>query len=232
MIMNVIDSITAIIAPHQCLACGDEGSVLCGRCITSAGNSPISRCAGCKVLTTDFSVCKSCKRWLPLTQIQVATEYDGIYEQLVKSYKFDCARQAVEPIAKIMVDTIDFSQTGKIGVIYCPLPTAPSRIRQRGFDHTRLLMQTIAGKSPDLLATQLLSRKTNIRQLGSTRAQRMKQLNGEFYVSEKNKSLLHNAHIVLVDDVVTTGASLAAAAAALKKAGAARVSAIVFAQKT
>ena len=114
------------------------------------------------------------------------------------------------------------------GTIVCPLPIAPSRIRERGFDHTMLLTKQIA-KHTGLEYKALLGRKTNVRQLGSTRTERLEQMEQEFYA--KNLEMIEGRNILLIDDVVTTGASLSEAASVLKKAGAKSVRAVVFAQK-
>jgi len=139
--------------------------------------------------------------------------------------KFDTKRQAIEPVAQIMTDNLGVFNKD---MIICHLPTAPSRIRQRGFDHTLLIANCISRLS-GLKSTTLLSRKTNIRQLGSTRTKRFEQMEQEFRVF--NPSLVAGQNILLIDDVVTTGASIAGATKALKLAGAKRVSALVFAQK-
>ena len=160
---------------------------------------------------------------MPVNRVFVATEYIDVYEDLVHAYKFDVRRQAAEPIATIMsrikVDN---------AVLLCPLPTASARIRERGFDHTKLLtrqLRKITGQS----FTAALKRRSNTRQLGATRTQRMRQLQDEFFVEDA--APVKGAHVLLIDDVITTGASLAAAAKTLKESGAKKVDALVFAQK-
>jgi len=121
-------------------------------------------------------------------------------------------------------------------VVVCPLPTAPARIRQRGFDHSKLLAKGYINqisKRPETTGWKLqylLGRKTNVRQLGSSRKKRIEQIDQEFFV--KRNVDVNGKTIILLDDVMTTGASLAAAAKTLKKAGSKRVYATVFAQKT
>jgi ComF family protein len=154
----------------------------------------------------------------------VTTNYEGIYEQLIKSLKFEVKRQSAQPIARLMVELLP----AIADVVLCPLPTAPARIRSRGFDHTKLIAKYLAEYS-NLEQKIYLGRKSNVRQLGSTRSKRLEQMENEFFV--KSGAELTGKSILLVDDVVTTGASLSAAAKVLKKAGAKRVTAIVFAQK-
>lgn len=218
------DDIFGTLAPHLCLGCGVEGSVLCDVCIELGGEPVIPRCAGCHRLSAGFRTCKSCRAWLQPYAIIVTTSYEGIYEQLIKSLKFDAKRQAARPIAGLMAEMLPVDGDS----VLCPLPTAPARIRARGFDHTKLITKYLSDYS-GLQRKEYLSRKSNTRQLGSTRSQRLKQMENEFFV--KSGQQIADKNILLVDDVVTTGASLSAAAKELKRAGAKRVTAIVFAQK-
>lgn len=220
-----IDTVFGVLAPNLCIVCGREGYVMCGECLRTAGEPVVPRCAGCHKISDNFKTCSACRSWLKVESIYVATVYEGIYEQLIKSYKFDVKRQAAEPIATIMSEV--FSNNSD-SVVLCPVPTAPMRIRERGFDHTKLLARQV-GRITGAEVVNLLKRRTNVRQLGSSRSQRLKQMEQEFYTDRS--SMVEGKDILLVDDVVTTGATLSAAAKILKSAGAKRVRAIVFAQK-
>jgi ComF family protein len=139
--------------------------------------------------------------------------------------KFDNKRQASESISKILSEAgVDIVENS----VLCPVPTAPSRIRQRGFDHTLLITNQLS-KTMDLKSHSLLRRSTNTRQFGATRANRLKQMENEFYLNPKFN--VEGSDIVLIDDVMTTGATLSSCAKVLKKAGAKSVHALIFAQK-
>jgi len=220
-----IDGIFGLLAPHQCIACGIEGSVMCDNCVELAGEPVVPRCAGCHKLSDNYRTCVSCRSWLEPYSVIVTTKYDGIYEQLIRELKFNSKRQSAQPIARMMTDLLPEASEN---MVICPLPTAPVRIRQRGFDHTKQISKHITEYS-SMNIGYFLGRKSNVRQLGSSRAQRLEQMQNEFFVNPKTD--VAGKSILLVDDVVTTGASLSAAAKTLKKAGAKRVTAIVFAQK-
>lgn len=222
--MLSFDNMFGMLAPHRCLGCGVEGSVLCDKCIELAGEPVVPRCAGCHRLSAGYRTCKSCRSWLEPYAVVVTTSYEGIYEQLIKSLKFEVKRQSARPIARLMAELIPDGDD----IVLCPLPTASARIRARGFDHTKLITKYFAEYS-GLEKKEYLGRKSNVRQLGSTRSQRLEQMENEFYVRPGQQ--VAGKNILLVDDVVTTGASLSAAAKTLKKSGAKRVTAIVFAQK-
>ncbi len=80
-----------------------------------------------------------------------------------------------------------------------------------------------------LECVDLLGRRTNVRQVGSARAQRIQQMEREFYADPRHS--VRGQTVLLIDDVMTTGASLSAAARVLRSNGAKRVYALVYAQK-
>lgn len=230
--IDLADTVLSLVAPDMCIGCGSEGSTLCDMCLMSAGEPLPSRCAGCKTLAEGYRTCRSCRAWLDIYAVYVATEYSGLYERLLKEYKFHLHRKAVGPIVRIMLGVPAMIVAEH--ALLVPMPTAPSRIRARGFDHAKLL----ARKYLHLLSAELrtaitlrsiLRRRSNSRQLGSSREQRIRQVANEFYVPECTS--IQGETVILFDDVTTTGASLAAAARVLKNAGAERVYAIVYAQK-
>ena len=126
-------------------------------------------------------------------------------------------------MASIMLQQIESSQN----TIIVPVPTATSRVRQRGYDQAVLLAKEVARQS-GLKYTHCLSRTTQAHQVGAGRSQRIKQLSGAFRVTKPDQVM--GVHILLIDDVITTGATLESAALLLKKTGAKRIDALVFAQ--
>ena len=116
---------------------------------------------------------------------------------------------------------------GADDLLLAPIPTATSRRRQRGYDQSVLLARHIA-RLTRLPYADCLVRLGQAHQVGSTRAQRLMQLQQAFRV--RRSLLVKGRHIVLIDDVITTGASIEAAAAVLYEAGARSVWALAFAQ--
>ncbi len=223
--MNILNTLTSLLAPHVCLGCGTNGAVVCDNCLELYTEPVQPRCVGCKKLSEDFKVCTSCRSWLPLHAVFVFGDYEGVNEHLVRSLKFDCQRDAAKPMSKLMSKPIEGLDEG---FVLCPIPTAPARIRARGFDHA----QSLAGycsKYSGIPVHSILKRHTNVRQLGSSRSERIRQMATEFEVSISSN--IAGKRILLVDDVLTTGATLSSAARILRDAGAKSVSAIVFAQK-
>lgn len=218
---NLIDNAVGLLAPLTCVGCGAEGAILCDICLLSAGEPHVPRCAGCKQLSEGYSTCRRCRRWLSIAAVYPAAPYEGVYKQLLHAYKFDCQRACAREIATIMAAVLP---TESEFDAVCCVPTAPARRRSRGFDHAELLADAIA-KRVGVTSKKLLTRRHSTRQVGSARIKRFQQMNAEI---ETNKKCEYN-RVLLVDDIMTTGASLSAAAKALKAAGVKEVYAVIFA---
>ena len=184
------------------------------------------RCFGCHKLTKSFATCKSCRSWLSAHSVTVAVPYEGFYKALLHAYKFGPGREAAEQICHILSESFYV----KVPDIICYIPTAPSRIRQRGFDHAKVLTDQFCRKSGlPRVHSNALARHGNMRQLGATRSQRLRPMKQEIHLSKKVN--VQGKTVLIIDDMITTGASISAAAHVLKKAGAKRVDALIFAQK-
>lgn len=181
------------------------------------------RCFGCRQLSGGGKTCPKCRRSSKLFSVTAAVEYDNTAKTLVYKLKFYGARAASATMADLLVKNSDLSSDS----LLVHLPTATNRLRQRGYDHAKILTRDISRRL-GLPRADLLARTGQARQVGASRRQRLAQPRGNYLV--KNQRLVKGKKIVLVDDVMTTGASLSAAAEVLKQAGAKRVEGLVFAR--
>jgi ComF family protein len=109
-----------------------------------------------------------------------------------------------------------------------PMPLSTRRLAERGFNQAQLLAACLA---PRKIAPQLLLRvRHSAPQTTLDRNDRVRNVKGAFAVDPDQIARVQAADIVLVDDVMTSGASIFTAAAALRQAGAARVTALVLAR--
>jgi ComF family protein len=221
----MFNRLLSVIAPHECVGCLREGNVLCPECM---GNLRVaySHCYRCLEKTGGNRTCKKCLETSSLDAVYAAVRYNQpAVKHALWRLKFDRAQAAATDIARHLA-TIAPVFTEKCIIV--PAPTATVRARQRGYDQACLIAKTLARLLPEqYVYVPALARLGTKRQLGNTREQRIVQLQDAFRV---RRPLTAGVAVLLVDDVITTGATLQAAAGALKQAGAGRVEALVFAQ--
>ncbi|HSX45278.1 MAG TPA: phosphoribosyltransferase family protein [Candidatus Saccharimonadales bacterium] len=223
--MFVLERLISVIAPFNCLSCGQEGSLICSNCASLVLPLP-SRCYICKAVTENFQVCKRCRSKSRLNHVWVATEYSDLAKELLHFYKFERGQSANRAISSYMSTTLPLFEKPPLLV---PVPTATSRLRMRGYDHTKLLAKAISSQT-GYSYESLVGRLGQSRQVGAHREERLKQLGLAFYV--KHPKHVQGQSIILIDDIVTTGGTLESVARVLRQAGAKSVNALVFAQKS
>jgi len=218
----IITRLLRQLAPYECLGCGAEGQLLCSGCATRLIPVP-ERCYRCRTLSAHGKTCQSCRHTSSLFSIRSATIYRGLAKELIWKLKFNSARDAAEEIAAQLLPLIPPIKNA----IIVPVPTATSRARQRGYDQAQLIAKALARRT-GLPYTPALRRLGQHHQVGSTRDQRRAQLKDAYRCV--HPSAIQNQHVILIDDVLTTGATLEAAGTAILANGAQRVSGLVFAQ--
>jgi ComF family protein len=202
--MSLLEQIISFIAPHECLGCSAEGHLLCAAC---AGSLPPA------ILEESIP---------GVPQVWPGVIYDGLAKSTVHILKFERAAAAAADIAA----SIAAQLPRRNDWLVTHVPTAPARVRQRGYDQSRLVARLVAARIAAPYSP-LLARRTAVRQVGATRARRQQQMQHAFRPLRVHT--FQQKHILLIDDVLTTGSTIAAAAAVLQAAGAAQVSAAVFA---
>lgn len=230
--MRVLDSMIGWLAPPICITCGHEGSALCFICSELEILPFGAKCWHCGAINEGAMACKVARRNGSPKSVWVVTDYESTAKKLVQLYKFGQQRTAAISLADAMAQTLlDFNSDKNLyfkNYLLIPVPTATGRVRQRGFDHAALLARHIGFKLK-LETGKYLVRLGQTRQVGAKRAERLKQLETSFYV--KNPKEVRGRNILLIDDVITTGATINAATKTLRAAGAKSVDALVFAKK-
>lgn len=226
--MTILESAIGWLAPPPCVGCGIEGSALCVACSESEILPYGCRCWRCGAITRLPHACKSCRSFGGPRCVWLTTQYDGLAKELMQVYKFGQQRIAARALVGLMVQTFEHPNYAKQNYLIVPVPTATKRIRERGFGHSELLAKLIAQKL-NLSSCKALGRLGQKHQIGSSRSARLTQPKGNYYVRYPER--IKGCNILLIDDVLTTGATLRAATKVLRGAGAKRVDALVFAKR-
>lgn len=199
--MNIFDKFLGLLAPHNCLVCTDEDFVLCYDCASQIDELP-SSCYICHKATTDFAPCSEHATKKSPKHIWFVYSYEKTIKKLLWAYKFQQQRAGALDIANIISGILPNIPPDTI-VTY--VPTSPEHIRQRGFDHSKLIAVEIS-KILDLPCHSLLKRNPGAVQHTLNRKQRLAQIKNSY--SPINNYLTVGATILLIDDVVTTGATI------------------------
>jgi ComF family protein len=216
----MLDKFFILLAPHDCLGCGAKGNILCASCKHDTIENYEGRCLKCNAPIYDH--CGNCQ--LPYTKQWCVSEREGAVERVINAYKFESARAAAPVLADILAQVLPELPKNTVVV---PVPTTPAHIRQRGFDHIKLVAQRVA-KLKKCSFQAVVTRKNNTVQFGANAKTRAKQAKQAFTCSG---GLNPKANYLIIDDISTTGATLTEVAKVLKQAGAKNVWVAVLAHQ-
>jgi ComF family protein len=169
-------------------------------------------------------LCGDCH--VPYEKAWIVGERTGALQMLVGDYKFQHARAGYKDLGDLLLAV--FPELPQETVIV-PIPTVASHIRERGYDHTLLVAKYVA-KVRHLELCQLLQRKTDTKQRQATATQRFSQAEQAFGI--KDGRINPDVPYLLIDDVITTGATMKYASQILRKAGAKHVWIAAIARQT
>ena len=213
-------------APHLCQVCGNisGGEPVCHECAAQLMPNDCA-CPGCG-WPGQNAVCRLCRQRQPGFDLaQAAFVYQFPLDKLVQAFKYRQRLALVEYFARRLLCLPVVAEGGYDVIV--PMPLHKARLRQRGFNQAVLLARSVARQQcKPLLLDGVLRLRNTPRQEGLSRRLRRANMRHVFQCTVR----LDGQSVLVVDDVMTSGASAEALARALKMAGAAQVKIVVLAR--
>ena len=205
--------------PSQCWLCAQPertGLGLCHYCQECLPWLGTSVCRLCACTLAAPGVCGACLRRVatPVASTQAALRFEGLARELVHAFKFRHDLVA----GRILARCLSMLVSTHINVTLAPIPSTPSRRLERGFDPACEICRFLGRATGQPVAMGLLRRRGNRAPQSSLLSRRHREVNshGMFHVK---RVATRPTSIILIDDVLTTGATSRAAAVALQQCG-------------
>lgn len=229
-----LSALERLLLPNACVACdrlmdgADPDALVCGRCRLRL-KPLLGGCARCRQPLPLIGACRFCAAWpAQLAWARSAVWLDPEARQLVHHLKYSGLARLAPVLASAIARHVPRPPDATALV---PIPASARRVHERGYNQAALMARAL-GKVWELpVREELLTRRRDTgSQTALTPEERVANVAGAFHAASACAGGDRAGEVVIVDDVLTTGATLCAAAAALAAAGWPRVAAVTFAR--
>ncbi len=243
-VQSAAASLFSVLFPADCRICRSALTEIsdlpvCAACL--AGIVPLegSLCSACgeklsgrRLEGESLPLCELCRRAKPRFRRAVAYgAYEGALRDLLHVFKYQRIRPAAPLLGRLLAQALAGTEIPE-PLLVIPVPLAAAKRRARGFNQAeeiaRTFMRLRSGGRIQFDNAALVRVRETVSQTGLTRSQRQANLRGAFAVTKPEK--LRGRKILLVDDVMTTGATAHECARVLRAAGARTVDVVVLAR--
>lgn len=221
-------ALAALLFPSRCLGCGRRDVDLCASCRAALPRLPERRCPTCAASPGTLGVCDDCRsRDIALDGVRVEYAFTGAVRTAIHRLKYRHGTYLVPTLRDLCLDALTVRPLAPDAI--AAVPISPKRLRQRGYNQSQLIAEAV-GTATGTIVIQALTRiregqsQTRLDAIG-----RRENVRGAFALAPAID--VEGRRLLLVDDVMTTGATLNACAAALKSGGAAQVFGLVAAKE-
>jgi ComF family protein len=218
--------------PSQCAVCRSwDGAAICGDCVRRFAPAR-PRCRRCAIeVPAQATVCGACLKSPPVVERAIAAvAYDYPWDRLIARFKFHDGLDLTAALADRLLAAWQAAGPAPPDLVL-PIPLAAGRLHERGYNQAWELARRIArrlGVAADPLL--LLRARDTLHQIDLPFGRRAANVRGAFGVDARRAHRLAGRRVAIVDDVMTTGATLEEAARTLLRAGAVAVEAWVVAR--
>jgi ComF family protein len=219
--------------PDRCGGCSKIGTLLCPDCLVKIKNLPSPVCPVCLKPNNVWRPHPECRGQGMPDFLFAPFVYRGVMRNLIRKAKFKKNKRLVFILATLLIEEIEeveelYSFLRELRPVVVPVPLSLKQLKTRGFNQAAVLAWRLAQRFGLTFSGEiLLKSRDTLPQSGLTRSDRAQNVISAFSVSE---DLVGNHRkILLVDDVLTTGATLRACALSLRQRGANDIWAVVLA---
>ena len=218
-----------ILFPKECLVCGSPwtANLLCKSCLPMQPRIQIdNRCIRCWTETLNLnsnSLCEACLSFPPnFRSMRYLWPYnDHKIRHLIRVMKFKPSRRLCSWAGVKLAENLNIFPKHDWDIII-PIPVSPSNIQKRLFNQCDLIAKSLKTNSPSLISSRISSTTLTVRDKKTAQAQlplqrRIGNVRGKLYVKT---AIVENKRILLVEDVITSGATIATACQVLSESGA------------
>ena len=237
-----LEGVRSLLYPPFCTVCAQPtrpGAHLCGSCAAEAAQLKWGAPAFCRRCSRPFwgaaplpEVCVECQQWQPAFECVVAPcRFGGVVREVVHQLKYEGKRYLRHIVCDWMQEgLLDARLRDRPAEVLVPVPLHWWKHRLRGFNQAEELATELSGSHGLRMVGALRRVRSTSTQTRLAREERRANVRGAFATRRECERQIQGRHVLLVDDVLTTGATLDACADALLRGGAASVRALTAAR--
>lgn len=228
--MSLID----YIFPKRCVNCRKIGAYICTNCFAYISFNETGTCIVCQRASIGGLTHPVCKTRYTPDGVFSSLVYKGVVKRLVYKFKYnpnltDLKNTLTELFYEGIIQKEAFHKVSGTNSVLVPIPLYKSKMRKRGYNQAQILAQGL-GKKLGIPVLDCLERvKDTKTQVGLKKEEREENIKGAFMLKKHELRIKEFKQAFLVDDVVTSGATLKEAAKVLKKVGIGKVYGITLA---
>ena len=221
--------------PKNCLGCKQPGTYLCRDCFNKIPLAENNACFFCEKITGKGRTCFDCKKEIYLDRVISAAEYKNLLvRELIRAFKYYYVQELSKPLAQLLINQLRGLELkfNNSEFLIIPIPLHCHRLKYRGFNQAELIAKKMTDQFNLDIVTDALERKSPSTPQAKIKDIEKRKLNLQniFSIKPETAGKIKDKIILLIDDVITTGATMNEAAKVLKESGAKEVWALAIAK--